>query len=364
MSGRKLAFDRILFASAAGLTVFGLVMVGSASLFRTLSSPGGEYRLLVRQSGSAAAGLALMCWLTKVDYRRFNRRWVVATLLGTSAALLLLVLLSRPINGARRWIALGPVHLQASELAKLAVALLLAYTLDRKTDQLAEGWRGFLPAATVCGAMAALVLIEPDTGTAVLLGLVTMVFLYLAGVKPRHLATLAGGAAAVLAVVVLSSSYRRSRFLAFLDPSADPLGSAFQINQSLIALGSGGLTGVGLGQGQQKAFYLPFPHSDFIFSVIGEELGLLGTAGVLALFGIIFWRGSRSALRAPDNFGMFLGLALTLMLTLQALLNLGVATGLLPTKGLPLPYVSYGGSSLLASLAATGVLLNISQHSN
>ena len=364
MSGRKLAFDRKLFAAAVVLTVFGLVMVGSASAFSTLSAPDGAPRMLFKQAVHALAGFGLMYLLMRTDYRRWNRPWVAAVAVGFAFALLVVVLLCPPINGARRWVPLGPVNLQASEVAKLALVLFLAYTLDRKGEELSSGPRGFVPVLAVCGLMAGLILIEPDTGTTVLLGLLTLVLLAVGGVPARYLVGLSAAGAAGLAVVVAGSAYRRERFFAFLDPSADPLGSGFQINQSLIALGSGGLWGVGLGEGQQKAFYLPFPHSDFIFSVIGEELGLLGTCTVVALFGVIGWRGLRAALRAPDAFGTCLGLGLTLLLTMQALLNMGVATGLLPTKGLPLPFVSYGGSSLLASLAATGVLLNISQHSN
>jgi len=364
VSGRKLAFDRILFASAVGLTVFGLVMVGSASAFGDLASPNGAHRTLLKQGFHAIAGFALMYLLMRVNYRFWNKPWIAAAGVFVALVLLLTVFAFPPINGARRWIPLGPVNLQASEVAKLALVLFLAYTLDRKGDELAGEPKGFVPVLAVCGLLAGLVLIEPDTGTSFLLGIVTLVFLYLGGVRLRFLAGMAGAGAAGLALLIASSSYRRERFLAFLDPSADPLGSGFQISQSLISLGSGGLLGVGLGKGQQKAFYLPFPHSDFIFSVIGEELGFLGTVGVAAVFGVICWRGLRASIKAPDAFGTCLGLGLTLTLTLQALLNMGVATGLLPTKGLPLPYISYGGSSLLASLAATGILLNISQHSN
>jgi cell division protein FtsW len=364
MGGRKLAFDPILLLTAVGLTVFGLVMVGSASQFTTLGQEQGAFRFLSRQAAYALVGLAMMVVLMRIDYRRYNSRLFMGLVLAVTTILLLVVLFMPPINGAHRWIRIGPVHLQVSEFAKLALVLFLAYTLERKGEEMADVTYGVVPTTIVCGVLSGLVLIEPDTGTAALMGLITLIFLFLAGTKLKVLAAMGGGAAVLLAGVIISSDYKRDRVLTFLNPSADPLGSGFHIIQSLIALGNGGLTGVGLGQGQQKAFYLPLPYSDFIFSVIGEELGMIGTIGVLVLFGLIGWRGLRAAWGAPDTFGLYLGLALTLLLLLQAILNTGVAVGLLPTKGLTLPFISYGGSSLLAGLAATGVLLNISQHSN
>ncbi len=364
MSGRKLAPDKLLFAIVACLTLFGLAMVGSASVFTAVRERAGVSSYLVRQSLFAVAGLAVMLVLMKVDYRRFaDRRFVALAFLG-SLVLLGLVLFTPPINGAHRWFPVAGFHLQASEIAKIAFVLFLASTLDRKGDTLADLATGVVPTAAACGSCIVLILIEPDTGTAVLLGALLMVYLYLAGTSLRVLLAMAGAGAGALALDILSKDYKRERFLAFLDPSADPLGAAFQINQSLIAFGSGGALGVGLGQGNQKAYYLPSPHSDFIFAVIGEELGLWGTLLLLALFGVFVWRGLRAAARAPDNFGQYLALGLTLMIGLQALFNMGVATVLLPTKGLPLPFISYGGSSLIASLAAAGILLNISQHSN
>lgn len=364
MSGRRMAFDRYLFASAVALTVFGLAMVGSASLFNLVGSQGSSSWHLFRQGIYACIGLPLMYALMKTDYRRYNNRYLVAAAVLVTALLLIGVLFTPAINGAHRWFSIGPIHVQPSEIAKLVCVLFLAYTIDRKGEEAADLRRGVLPIGAICGTLVLLVLIEPDTGTASLMGLVVFVFLFLSGTRIRHLATLAAAGAAVLAVFILSSAYRRERILTFLNPDADPLGAGFQVNQSLIAIGSGGLTGVGLGQGQQKAFYLPNPDSDFIFSVIGEELGLLGVLALLTFFGLFFWRGIRASLKAPDVFGFCLGMGLTLMLSMQALINIGVATGLMPAKGLPLPFVSYGGSSLIAALAATGVLLNISQHSN
>jgi cell division protein FtsW len=268
------------------------------------------------------------------------------------------------MSGAHRWIPLGPLRFQPSEFAKLFTVVFMAHVLSRKEDQVNDPWTVSLPCFVVVGTLAFLVFIEPDMGSAVMLVAVACLMIFVAGLSWRAIAAL--GSLGLLAFVagVLAKDYRLMRLKAFLDPSADALGSSFQLNQSLIAIGSGGLTGTGLGQGQQKAFFLPAVHTDFIFSVIGEELGLIGTAALLAAFLLIFWRGMRTSFRAPDRFGFYLALGITNLLVLQALINMGVCLGLLPTKGLPLPFISYGGSSLLASMAATGLLLNISQHSN
>jgi cell division protein FtsW len=266
------------------------------------------------------------------------------------------------VNGSRRWFSIGPLGIQPSELAKLAAIVFTAIVLERRMHRINELQYSLPPIAIVVGMLVGLILIEPDFGTAASLLAVVGFMVFAAGLSYRYLLGAALLALPTLYVLVWSSEYRRRRFLAFLDPWADRLGDGFQIIQSLIAIGTGGLTGKGLMAGVQKLFYLPEPHTDFIFAVISEELGLVGATIAIACFCVIAWRGMRTAMRAPDAFGAFLALGLTMMIVLQAFVNISVVMGLLPTKGIPLPLVSNGGSSLLVNLVAIGILLNISQH--
>jgi cell division protein FtsW len=266
------------------------------------------------------------------------------------------------INGTRRWLRFGAVSFQPAELAKLVLVVYLAAYLARTAEGIREFWRGVVPPALIAGGFAALTLRQPDLGNSLALLCLSFILLFLAGARPLHLGLLAAPALPLLAVAIYVAPYRWRRILAFLDPEADPLGSGFQIIQSYLAIGSGGWQGRGLGESRQKLFYLPEPHTDFIFAVIGEELGLIGALAVIALFVLLIWRGLRVGLHAPDPFGAYLALGITVMLATQTLVNLGVVTGALPTKGLPLPFISFGGSALLTTLLAVGVLLNISQH--
>jgi cell division protein FtsW len=276
--------------------------------------------------------------------------------------LLVLVLFSAPVNGARRWFNVGGLGIQPSEFAKIAAILFTALTLERRMHRIDELSYSLLPIAIVIGAMSGLILLEPDLGTAASLLMVVGTMVFAAGLNYRYLIGTAIAATPVLYLLIASSPYRLRRLLAFLNPEADPLGDGFQVMQSLIAVGTGGVFGRGLMGGVQKLFFLPEPHTDFIYAVIGEELGLLGATTVLLCFGIIAWRGVRIAMRTQDAFGSFIALGVTAMIAVQALLNISVVLGLLPTKGIPLPLVSSGGSSLLISLLGIGVLLNISQH--
>jgi cell division protein FtsW len=272
------------------------------------------------------------------------------------------VLFSRQVNGTRRWFAVGGFGIQPSELAKLAAVLFTALILERRMHRINEVTYALMPIALIVGGMAGLILLQPDFGTAVSLVAVVGVMVFAAGLSYKYLA---GGVllmVPVLAVVAIQAPYRLARLVTFLDPWADPLGKGFQIIQSLIAVGTGGVIGKGLMAGVQKRFYLPEPHTDFIYAVIAEETGLVGAVLVLACFLVLAWRGLRTSMLAPDRFGAFLALGITMMLVLQAFVNISVVLGLLPTKGIPLPLVSAGGSSLLISLLGVGVLLNISQH--
>jgi cell division protein FtsW len=273
------------------------------------------------------------------------------------------VLFRSPINGTRRWIDLKVMSVQPSEFGKVALAIALAALLSRRADELEHPTRTLLPVAGMLGGLASLVLLEPDLGTAISYFLIAAAVLFFAGLRLRWFL----GAAVLLiptfAAYIRSASYRRDRILAFLHPEADPLGKGFQTIQSLIAVGSGGVTGLGLGHGKQKLFFLPYPYTDFIYAIVGEELGLIGCAAVLGLFGLVFARGIRAAVHAPTSFGRLLGIGLAVMIVVQALVNVSVVLSLVPTKGIPLPFLSYGGSALWADLLAIGILLNISQHS-
>jgi len=360
---RKTTTDRTLFGAVVVLTAFGVIMVGSASSYYSLNRTGmtAPNHYLLRQIVYAAAGLFLMHRLMKTDYHVFADRRVALGLVGGTILLLLAVFLFDPHKGTHRWIPLVFLSFQPSELAKFALAVFLAYMIEKKGEEINSTAIGTVPCYGVAGLLAGLVFLEPDMGTSVLLVSVTTIVLFAAGMRARWLVGLAGAAAIALPALIFSASYRSQRLLSFLHPEQDLQGPNFQLYQSKIALGSGGLFGSGFGRGQQKWLFLPEAHTDFIFSVIGEELGLAGTVFVLALFLLVFWRGMRARVRAQDRFGAYLALGITMFLVCQALINMGVATGLLPTKGLPLPFVSYGGSSLIVSLGAAGVLLNVSQ---
>lgn len=358
---KKRAVDKWLFTTVVLLLGLGLVMVYSASSAVAREKGVAVNPFLAKQAAAAVLGLVLMLALMHFDYRRLRRPAVVYGLLGVALLALVAVLFQPEMNGTRRWFFVAGVSLQPSEAAKLALVVFLAYLIDKKPDRIDQPDL-LAPCAIVTGLTAGLVLLEPDLGTTVLLLGVAFTMLFLAGLGWRWVLGCAALVPPVLWALVLAAPYRRERLLAFLDPEADPLGSGYQPLQSLIAVGSGGVFGRGLGESVQKLHFLPHPHSDFIYAIVAEELGMIGALAVVALFGFLLWRGVRAGLRAPDAFGRFLAWGLTASLVLQALINVSVAVALLPTKGIPLPFVSYGGSSLVASLAACGVLLNLSEH--
>jgi cell division protein FtsW len=357
-------YDPWLFFTASLLAVGGLLMVGSASNYVALEYATDPSAFLWKHLVHLLLGFGALLAAQSFRYQQLADRRLVTMLLAGCVVSLLVVLAMPAVGGAHRWIPIGPLNLQPSELAKLVTVIFMAYMLSRKEARVNDIWSVPIPCLIVVGTLGFLVFIEPDLGSAVMLVSTACLMIFVAGLSWKAIVALGGLGGVAFVFGVLAKDYRLARVKSFLDPSADALGTSFQLNQSLIAVGSGGLTGTGLGQGQQKAFFLPAVHTDFIFSVIGEELGLLGTLAVLVAFLMIFWRGMRAALRAPDAFGFYLALGLTSLLVLQALINMGVCLGLLPTKGLPLPFISYGGSSLLASMAGIGLLLNVSQHSN
>jgi cell division protein FtsW len=360
---RKLTFDRWLFSVPIGLTLFGLLMVYSASSVLSLETYGNPYHYLARQALAATAGLLIMGTAMFVPYTVLRQRWVSGPLLFASVLLLGAVLALPANQGVHRWLPLSHFHLQPSEVAKLAILIFLAGFLERRGARVGDFTRTLLPCLVAVGQVAVLIALEPDLGTCVMVLLTSFLVLYMGGIPYRQLAAVAAVCLLAVGALVMSAEYRVQRMTAFLHPEMDPQGAGFQARQSLLGFSSGGFSGRSLGEGQQKHFFLPEPHTDFIFSVVAEETGMMGAVGVLAAFAVILWRGLRAAARAPDRFGALLGTGLTLVLCLGALINMGVAMALLPTKGLPLPFISYGGSSLVCSLAAAGILLNLSQHS-
>jgi cell division protein FtsW len=359
---RKLTPDLWLFAVALVLLSTGVVMVYSASAIVAADRFRDPYFFLKRQVFWAALGCGALWVALRTDYRRLEK--LVLPLLLVATVLLVLVLipgLGVSINGSRRWLRLGPLSFQPAELAKLALVLYLAAFLARRRETLNEAWQNIVPPVTVGGVLAGLVLLQPDLGSAVTLLVLTVGLLFLAGARTRWLAAMGVAALPLAALAVWMAPYRMRRIFAFLDPWQDPRGSGFQIIQSWLAFGSGGVLGRGIGESRQKLFYLPEAHTDSIFAIVGEELGFLGATVVVVLFAALIWRGLRIGLRAAEPFGAYLALGITVLVATQTLVNLGVVTGMLPTKGLPLPFLSFGGSALLMTMLSTGVLLNISQ---
>jgi cell division protein FtsW len=359
---RKLKSDRILFTATLLLVCASVVMVYSASVVVAAERFGQPNLFLTKQALWIVLGLAGLALAMRIDYRIYKNDRFVWAVLGLVGVMLVAVLFSDPINGARRWFNVGGLGIQPSELAKLAVVLFAALILERRMHRIDEVRYSLLPLGIVVGLLCGLILLEPDAGTAGALAALVAVMVFAAGLNYRYVAAALLAAVPAIYLVVISAPYRLARWNAFIDPYADPRGDGFQAVQSFIAVGTGGVFGRGLMQGVQKMFFLPEPHTDFIFAVIGEELGLLGTTAVLVCFCVIGWRGLRIAIRAEDAFGSFIAIGLTTMICLQALANMSVVIGLLPTKGIPLPLVSAGGSSLLVCLVSVGVLLNVSQH--
>lgn len=359
---RKLASDKVLFASLVALSLFGCVMIYSASAISAGQASGNPYRFLLKQIVALAIGGLAAFLVYRTDYRFFARPAVVYGAYGGALALCVLVLFQPPIHAVRRWISLKFVTIQPSELLKVSLVLLLAHQLSRKVGKRGDPMGQYLPSFLLTAAAAGVVLLEPDLGTAICFFIICAALLWLAGAPFRLFLAGAAVLLPLLTALILSADYRKARLLSFLRPEADPLGSGFQALQSLIAVGAGGFLGSGLGGSRQKLFFLPYPHTDFIFAIVGEELGFVGALGVLVVFGIVAWRGLRAARQAPDAFAGLLAAGATAMIVLQAAINVSVVLSLLPTKGIPLPFVSYGGSSLVTSWIAAGLILNVSQH--
>lgn len=360
-SAPPVRFDPLLLCAVLGLVTLGLVMVYSASAVLAQDKLGDSLYFLKRQLTAAGLGLVAMAVAMKVGWRKLAR-WAYPLLL---VAIVLLVLVAIPgighsAGGARRWIRLPGFGLQPAELAKFAWVVYLSYSLAKKREKVASFSVGFVPHLALCGLLVGLCMLQPDFGSSVLLVFMLFVLLFAAGAKLSYLVGMVLMALPLGYVAIASSPYRMKRILAFLDPWAHRHDVGYQVAESLMSIGSGGVSGLGLGDGRQKLFFLPEAHTDFIFSILGEETGLVGVGLLVVLYGVVLWRGVRASLAAGETFGTYLGLGITSIIAFQATVNMCVAMGLLPTKGLTLPFVSYGGTSLVVLMGAAGVLLSLS----
>ena len=374
---KRVSVDRWLFTVTMLLVFVGLVMVFSASAVMARERFGSPYAFLLKQLIWASAGLVAMVITMRLDYRRYRHPALVFSFMGLTTLLLISVFFLDRSHNTHRWIHAGGFSFQPSELAKPALILFLAYFLEsrsravpasgsssmlRSMPSFLDDWRNtLLPAATPVAALLGLIVLQPDLGTAIACAGVAACIFYVAGLRLRYFGYAFGASLLPLYFLIFHVSFRRDRILAFMNPYAERQKAGFHLIQSLIAVGTGGITGTGLMEGKQKLFYLPEPHTDFIFAVTAEELGLVGAMFVVILFAIFLWRGMRASWRTEDLFGRYLAVGITTMVVLQAFINISVVLGMMPTKGIPLPLVSYGGSSLFVTLACVGVLLNITK---
>jgi cell division protein FtsW len=358
---KRVSVDRWLFAVTMLLVFVGLVMVFSASAVMARERFGSPYAFLSKQLIWAVAGLMAMLVTMRVDFRRYKHPALVFSFMGMTTLLLISVFFLDRSHNTHRWIHAGGFSFQPSELAKPVLILFLAYFLESRAKSMDDVRNTLIPAATPILMFLGLIVLEPDLGTAIACAGIAACILYVAGMRMRYFGYAFAASLPALYILIFHVAWRRDRILAFLNPYADRQKTGFHIIQSLIAVGTGGVTGLGLMEGKQKLFYLPEPHTDFIFAVTAEELGLVGALFVVALFAIFLWRGMRASWRTEDTFGRYLAVGITSMVVMQAFINISVVLGMMPTKGIPLPLVSYGGSSLFVTLACIGVLLNITK---
>ncbi len=359
---RYLSFDRKLFTVTLGLLAFGLAMIYSSSAVLALTRKGDPGYFFKHQLVWAIIGVIALFCTQRIPYTQWGRRKYVLGLMSLEVMLLLLDLASPSINGSHRWIKLGPMTLQPSETAKLVVVILGAFLLNKRVEEKREWTKALVPLGAYVGFVAVLILVQPDLGTVVILGAIMVSLLLVAGLPWKWLGGMILIGAVAVSVLAVSSPYRRQRLMTFMNPEADVRHEGFQAQQSLIAVGSGGLVGKWVGGSSQKLLFLPEPHTDFIYAMIGEELGLVGNLLVLGCFLFFGYLGLKAVRGAPDLFGALLAMGIVSWVVLQALVHIMVTLTLLPTKGLPLPLLSYGGSNLVVTLAGIGILLNVSEH--
>jgi len=361
---KRFSVDRWLFGVTLLLLFAGLVMVFSASAIVAKEKFGSETAFLAKQGIYALIGLAAMFGLMRLDYRKLNRPSLVFTILGVTSLFLAAVFFLDRSHNTHRWIKLGILSFQPSELAKPAIILFMAHFLESRLRAITDLRHTILPAVAPTAMFCLLIVAQPDLGTAMTCAFITAAILFIAGMEWKYYAWALGLSALPLYFLLFRTAWRARRLVAFINPFADPQGAGFHIIQSMIAVGTGGLTGLGLMEGKQKLFYLPEPQTDFIFAVVSEELGLIGAVCFVAAFAFFCFRGLRAAWTTRDNFARLLAIGITAMIGIQAFFNISVVLGLLPTKGIPLPFISYGGSSLIVTLASVGVLLNITQQTD
>ncbi len=360
MKERRL--DLLLVTVAIVLAVFGVAMVYSASAVISMRETQSQFTYFYKQLMFSVIGIGIMLIVSRIDYRRLQQPLIVYGGYAVTAACLLAVFAFPAINGASRWIRFGGFSFQPSEMAKIALPIFLAYFLTKNEETVGEASTAIISLAAF-GFFAVLIMLEPDLGTTMVLAAVFGAIYFAAGARLLHIAIVGGLFLTAGVAAIVLAPWRVERFMAFLDPFAHADDAGYQVVQSLYAIGSGGIAGEGFAKGQAKLFYLPYPYSDFIFSVVGEELGLIGTLAVVTAFGVILWRGTRAALMAPDRFGMLLGIGIVTGIVVQALFNISVVISIVPAKGIPLPFISYGGSSVMLTLLAIGILLSISRYS-
>jgi cell division protein FtsW len=358
METTKHSIDKVLLLVVLALMTFGIVMVYSASSVIAEQKFGSSTHFLMQQLLRVVLGFVILVFAAKFDYHRYRGKTMLMML--AAFVLLVVVLGVGGIKGTTRWLGVGGFGIQPSEIAKLALIFYVAAYLDKKGERIRDFQNGVLPPLIIAGVFCAMIVLQPNFSTASAVMSIVLIMMFIGGMKLKHLFGLAASVVPIAAVVVLTSPYRMERLKTFLDPTADVQGSGYQIRQSLISFGNGGLFGVGVGQGKQKLLFLPEPFTDFIYSIVGEELGFIGAVFVIALFVIFLMRAIKIARTAPDLYGFYLAVGIIASIVLYALVNAGVATGLLPTTGLPMPFISYGGTSLLFTCFAVGVLLNIS----
>jgi cell division protein FtsW len=359
----KLKIDWFMFAIATGLSLFGAAMVYSASAMIALRESQSQFTYFYKQLAFTLAGLAAMFVVSKIDYRKYQASWFVYGFLALTVLMLIAVFAFPSINGARRWIRFGGLSFQPSEMAKLALPIFLAFFLTKNEKTVGDLRSTVIPCVSALVLLAGLVFIEPDLGTVIVMCAIFSAVYFAAGAKIIHIASIAAAMAVAGIGAIVLAPWRVQRLMAFLDPFSHSDDAGYQVVQSLMAIGSGGIAGEGFAKGQAKLFYLPYPYSDFIFSVVGEEFGLIGTLAIVIAFGLLLWRGTKAAMNAADRFGMLLGIGIITGIVVQALFNISVVISIVPAKGIPLPFISYGGTSVFMTMLAVGILLNISQNS-
>lgn len=356
------SFDLFIVGVILLLLTFGIMMVHSASSVVSMQKFGDGYYFAKRQLIWAIVGVLAMFWFSRMDYHEW-RKHAPKLAIASFAMLVLVLIIGVNRGGSKAWLGFGSLGIQPSEFAKLGLIIYLAHLLCDAGDRMQSFWRGFIPPLGLSVVAVGLIMLEPDLGQSVVIMGTTLLMMFAAGTRLSHLGSFFGVGLVAFGGLVAAAPYRMDRITAFLDPWKHPLDQGYQIIQSLYALGSGGILGLGLGNSRQKFLYLPEPQTDFIFSIIGEELGFLGGLCILLLFAVLVWRGVRTSIYAPDEFGSLLGIGITGMIAVQVLINIGVVTGSIPATGITLPFISYGGSSLTLMLSGVGILLNISKQS-